>query len=276
MVTAGMASASTIDGTNGVGDSYGTPLFIQDTATGFGDNGNADVLEADGSEINAVYGGISGGNLDLLVTGNLQTNFNRLVLFFDTGAGGDNVVGDSTTDTSMGGGTLDSYNGLTFDSSFTANAFLSINGGNSPVEFFVDYADIGGTGSFVGTTGGGNTTASFGNGIDVGIDNSNTGGVTGLSAAGAASVLTGFEFSIPLSLLGNPTGNIDVAGFISGGGSFLSNQVFGGVDGAGNLGDAPDFSSIAGDQFVTVVIPEPTALGGVLALSLVTLRRRRG
>ena len=78
----------------------------------------------------------------------------------------------------------------------------------------------------------------------------------------AAAVATGFEFSIPLSVLGNPTDDIDVVAFISGG-NFLSNQVSGdGANGVDNLGTASgvNFDTIGGDQFVTVAIPEPATL----------------
>ncbi|MBY0457325.1 MAG: hypothetical protein K2V38_08315, partial [Gemmataceae bacterium] len=41
-----------------------------------------------GSEIDAVYGRIEGGRLYLLVTGNIERNFNALCLFFDVAPGG--------------------------------------------------------------------------------------------------------------------------------------------------------------------------------------------
>lgn len=283
----GAVSAQTLDGSS-VGDPYGLPLFIQDTRTGFGDNTDPSAITANGSEIDGVYANISDGNLNLLVTGNLETNFNRLVFFFDTSTGGDNVVGTTATDTSTGGGTLNSYNGLTFDDSFDADSFLSINGGGTPVNFFADFATIGGTGAFIGQTDGDAQSATFNNGIGFAFDNSNIAGVPGDIAGGdfnataaeqaaAAAVLTGFEFQIPLSVLGNPTGTIDIAGFISGGGDFLSNQVIGGVNGAGNLGAASgvDFGTIDGSQFVTVVVPEPASLA-LLGLGGLTLLRRRG
>ena len=43
------------------------------------------------------------------------------------------------------------------------------------------------------------------------------------------NVTTGLEFSIPLSQIGNPTGNIKLTAFVNGGGhNYSSNQVFGG------------------------------------------------
>ena len=273
LAPAGLAAAQSIDGS--LDASYGGPLFVQNTPTGFGDNTDPAVLTANGSEIAGVFANISGGNLNLLVTGNAETNFNRLVLFFDTVAGGDNVVGTTSTSSP---GPLASYNGLTFDSGFTADQFLVVNGGGTApgTQFFADFATIGGTRTFIGQTDGTSNTATFDNGIVFGVNNSNVDGVTETSAAGAGAVTTGLEFAIPLSVLGNPTGNIDVAGFIAGG-DFLSNQVIGGVDGAANLGTASgvNFANIAGDQFVTVVVPEPAslALAGLAGLTL--LRRKR-
>ena len=103
----------------------------------------------------------------------------------------------------------------------------------------------------------------FGSGIRITIDNSNTAGVEGDGSGFAptgdpAAVTTGAEYRIPLSVIGSPTGDIRISGFISSGdGGFLSNQVIGGLptDGTGsNLGEPrfADFSLIPGDQFVTV------------------------
>jgi hypothetical protein len=95
-------------------------------------------------------------------------------------------------------------------------------------------------------------------GLAMAINNSNTVGVS--SGSGAAtgnpqSVLTGIEFSLPLSVLGNPLGDIKIAAFInSGGHNFVSNQFAGVGVLRGNLGDpaAINLATISGDQFVTV------------------------
>lgn len=276
---ASTAYADHIDGSLTTG-AYSGPLFVQDTPTSFGDNSNTSTTVANGSEIDGVYGYVADGALTLLVTGNVETNFNRLILFVDSVAGGDNVVGTSSTDTSSGGGTLNSYNGLTFDSGFNADYFFSVNGGGDPTQFYVDYATLGGTGVYLGSTDANAQTATLGNNVVFGYDNSNVAGVTDALAAGAGAVTTGFEFSIPLAALGDPTGDIRIAGFIAGG-DFLSNQVFGGVSGAGSLGSAGsvNFANIAGDQFVVVsqaAIPEPGTAGllAVAGLGLIARRRR--
>src|SRR6266480_1984049 len=86
--TAFIAQAQVIDGTKDV--AYGAAVSVQDTATGFGDNTDATTNVANGSELDAAYFTISGGNLNLILTGNLETNFNRLYLIFDTVGGGQN------------------------------------------------------------------------------------------------------------------------------------------------------------------------------------------
>jgi PEP-CTERM motif len=80
----------------------------------------------------------------------------------------------------------------------------------------------------------------------------------------AAAVTTGFEYAIPLSAIGNPTGDIKITAMINNGShDYLANQVAGegilqgnlGGDGAGGWTGTLagiDFSTIAGDQFVTI------------------------
>jgi hypothetical protein len=264
------ASAAVVtDGSLGA-DTYGAILFTQDTPTGFGDNSDATANVANGSEIDGVYGVIDGGNLNVLVTGNAETNFNRLVLYIDSVTGGQTTL-DGTT-----GGAFNDYSGTIFDTGFAADYGLILNGGGGPPNYFLDFGVIGSSSTFLGDSGAGNTMLAGSNGVNVGINQSNILGVTDSSAAGAGLVTTGLEFSIPLSVIGSPTGDIRLAGFIAGGG-FVSNQVIGGVGGLGNVGNNPDFSGIAGNQFVTIAaVPEPSSLAlMVLGGGLVAARRRR-
>ncbi|HMO86500.1 MAG TPA: hypothetical protein PKC18_16435, partial [Lacipirellulaceae bacterium] len=85
---------------------YGAPLAVQTVETNFGD-GNP----AGGSELNAAYALVTGGTLHLLLTGNLESNFNKLNIFFDSVPGGQNVLqndanngGNNPTNDRSGGG----------------------------------------------------------------------------------------------------------------------------------------------------------------------------
>src|SRR5688572_11918567 len=77
---AALAQVPVIDGSKDA--SYGTAISVQTVNTGFGDNQ---------SELDAVYSQIIGSKLHLFLAGNIESNFNKMVLFFDTRAGGQNV-----------------------------------------------------------------------------------------------------------------------------------------------------------------------------------------
>jgi hypothetical protein len=112
-------------------------------------------------------------------------------------------------------------------------------------------------------------------GLRMAINNSNIAGVTGSApyttptTGNPESVLTGVEFSIPLSVLGDPTGSIKLAAFINGGGhDYASNQFAGLGILSGNLGGnglggftgnlaGVNLNDLAGNQFVTIAIPQP-------------------
>lgn len=380
----------TIDGSI-VGDEsfYGAALSTQNTNTQFGNASLGDIAQVNsGSEINQVFGTVSGGMLYVMITGNLESNFNKLELFIDTGAaGGVNTINGANLPglvdpfftggfeppfgtNADGNGALQNLNGLTFDSGFNANHYLTFTNGyetvdrdDIPTEFWAlssHYADLsngtsgqtaalgmqlygGGLpntnrapgdglldtpsrpdsgGSMLGPalTGlsqgqlidrayvlgdGGATNESGDNifapelefaldvvagedddaldpnadnnrnmnnilGMLMALDNSNTVGVSGdgpyetPTGEDPTAATTGLEFAIPLSALGNPTGDISIVAFINNGDhNYASNQFAGegvlqgnlGADGLG--GNAADLSLIdlndyAGDQFVTI------------------------
>jgi hypothetical protein len=273
----------TVDGTKDA--SYGSPLSVQQSATGFGDSNLGSTQFANGSEIDAVYAEVSGGRLNLLFTGNLETNFNKLDIFIDSAAGGMNRLTPLGTDQGNFNrmASSDGINGLTFDAGFTANRWISVTAGGATPDIFVDYANLDtGTGNYAGQSvplsaaalTGGNGGPSF----NVTFNNANSAGVTGSTAPNdAASVLTGVEVSIALADLGYTGGLINIAGFINGGGQdFLANQVMGTLPaGTGNLGEPRNvnFNTFAGNQFVTV--PEPATLGAIAGAALAAFRRRK-
>lgn len=288
------ASAQTIDGTRDA--IYGSPIVVQNTPTGFGDSNLGQVDYANGSELDAAYAYVdmTGQTLYLFLAGNLESNFNKLEIFFDTVAGGQNRLRGDNSGVDFGGlnrmGDDGTGNGLTFDSGFEADYWIGITGGGSPYALYANWAQLltggGGPGYYLGTTSAASDGTLTGgtnpDGIRVTINNSNTGGVTSSTAdpIDAAAVTTGVELAIPFSAIGISGATvIKISAFINGSGhDYLSNQVLGGVGGLGNLGEPRNvnFANIAGDQFFTVVVPEPASLLALGAgLTALALRRRR-
>lgn len=286
------SSAITLDGTRDV--DYGSALAVQTVQTQFGDNFG---------EWNAGYARIEGSTLYLMLTGNLEANFNKLNLFIDSQAGGQNsIVGASNPGND---GWAGSYNGFTFDSGFSADYLLILRNGNT--QFDLDYAAVGGGGTsfdtygnvFGGTREGATTTAAganLGQSFGIGFNNSNTAGVTGGTAAAdptaAQAVTTGIELGIPLAAIGNPGNGDSIRISVmqnNQGHNYLANQFLGGLPAPqGNLGGdgnggftgtvgAINLNNFPGDQFFSVVVPEPStfALAGLGLASLLVFRRRK-
>jgi hypothetical protein len=320
-----------VDGTY-VGDEadYGPAKSIQNTNTGYGNATNGNVRVANGgSEIDKVFAAVKDGRLNVLITGNLESNFNKLSVFIDSASGGMNQVNGSQLPSLVdpyccGGsvGALQRFNGLRFDNGFEADHFLAFSNGNHTFGAGINiwtltsyYADLtsGPTGNKSeigfqrnahgvepglgvgepidqlnnGCTGPSDTacnplehefaepvdmvndpTNSRGHrdflndiGLLMAINNSNTSGVnsgSGAATGNPGSVLTGIEFSVPLSVLGNISSEIKIAAFI-GNGNYgnVSNQFAGVGVLQGNLGSpgSLNLANIAGNQFVSVAVP---------------------
>ena len=247
--------------------SYGAPLAVQDTQTGFGDAslGLADLC--DGSELDALYGFIDEDRINILVAGNLESNYNKLHIFLDYTDGGQNRLRGDNPGTNFNGlnvmGDDGSDNGLQFDADFAPDLWFSADcGGDTTIGMNASLAQIltdgGGVGTFLG-----NAVVDGGliqslNGIQVALNNSNVSGVdAGSEISDGSGVSTGLEVSIPLQLLsGFVSGeDIKVCAFVTSSEyDFMSNQVLGGLGGAENPGQTNlvDFSLIEGDQFVVV------------------------
>jgi len=270
---------------------FGSAIATQGVNTGFGNNTDPSLQFANGSELNAAYAYLDSGFVRLLLTGNLESNFNKLVLFIDNGSGaGQNTI--------TGGADLPgNYNGMTFDAGFNATHYIIANGGDvggGTFGWFVNAGNLlAGEGGFVGGNDGQSGGALSGGGyatslIRSAIDNSNLVGVDGNPGGALVDPLTattGMEFAIDLSWLG-VTGPFRVTAFVNGGGhDFASNQFLGALPAfTGNLGGdgtggftgnlaGIDLNNFAGQQFFTV-IPAPGAVA-LLALAGLAARRRR-
>ena len=260
--------------------SYGSPLAVQTINTGFGDSSGASGGDDyNGSELDAAYGIVSGGDLYLFLAGDVQggTSQNSLQIFI---GGGGSTVGQSTLNTSVS--PLSNMNGSVFG--FNATMGLTLNDYNGTL--YTDAANLqsGGGGGYVGAdalTGGIGSAAISGSGYSFQVALNNTlvssmnGGAAGTAYSGGASATTGLELAIPLSELGTISGNIDVLADIDNGGvNYLSNQFLPGMPvGTGNLGTA----SFDDPNYFIVAVPEPStlALGAVSGICFLFGMRRK-
>ncbi len=284
------AFAQVVDGTAEAGY-YGSALWTNNLGSGFGNSNLGSINNANGSEIDQVFGKTTNTSLSLVVAGNLETNYNKLVLFVDTGASnGVNTIGAANV-SSDDFGYMNSLAGTKFDTGFKASYAIWVRTGTPGTQsMYVTVAKLGdntvsGAGDLI-TANNTNPGTSFWTvaapGANFALNEINVAGVDGNPAgtSSGAGVNTGFEASINWSALGiSAPGVVKVAGFVGSSGTYLSNQVIGGLPAAsGNLGNAPvDFSTIAGNQYVTLqnsAVPEPISLS-VLTLGFVAMLRKR-
>lgn len=303
---ASQASAA-VDGKLDGSDSYGLPVAVQDTPTGFGNNV---------SELDAAYARLDGlGNLSLLITGNLEGNGNGIVIFIDSRAGGGvastlmdgsgvlgsvggtriddwgtDVDGGSGMNPTPGGGSiLDlGFNpdiGIEINAAGGASYYVNVidlaipNNGDPNVDFYLGTNALGGAAAApqVYLRPDMNAARGYLGAVTHAFDNSNSAGVTDLSAAGALTANTGAELQFSANFLAADPGHAMKAMVVitNGGGEYLSNQLLGAaglagspnLESAGGVGGIPLFDArqFVGNQFFHIPqVPEPE--GGALAL----------
>ena len=306
---------------------YGGPLAVQSVETDFGDSSGG---LTSGGELDAGYAVIDGGRLYVMLTGNIENNFNKVSVFIDSVPGGENVL--TNIPQYDFNNVSQNFGGLTFDSGFTADYHLFGRWGASNGNTFeVDIANrAGGGNASVGVNGaaaslgagmpiqvgvinpGNNGLNNLGNRalagfltspVNFGFNNNNSGGVdacntpamSGCQAANvpaALAVTTGFEFSIGLADLGNPSVGSQIkihAVYGNGDNNYHSNQTLAGLpagtirlggDGTGGFTgtlSGVNFNNFAGNQFFTIQVPVPEPTSSLLmAMALATLAGRRG
>ncbi|HXA45392.1 MAG TPA: hypothetical protein VNZ25_07805, partial [Candidatus Angelobacter sp.] len=230
ILTAGLAGSALAQpaAINGSYDpAFGSPLAVQTNPTGFGLNQ---------SELDAVYGLIANGNLYIFVPGNLQNNSNNINLFIADGRSGQSVLA-AVNPGNLGLNSLSVMNGSKFSQGFSATYAININNGGTVLTVsqydLVSNTAVDSLGHLT-TSGGIVANATVDNGVVVGFNNNNTSS----QAANVGAGSRGLELAIPLSLLGNPSGPINILVDINGSAQgYLSNQFLPGLpSGTGNLG----------------------------------------
>ena len=266
---------------------YGSAAAVETINTGFGDNNSGGGDANSGSELDAAYGKVSGGNLFLFIAGDFQNNGNALDLII---GGGGSTVGQNTLNTTIG--PMSAMNGSVLSPGMNATMFFSMN--DSSGTWYTDAANLqagSSVGGYVGAISGVSGIYAFGApsggsysvaGLQMALNNTHTStqGASGAALSGAtsgAATTTGLELEIPLASLGTISGNIEVLAAINNSGdNYLSNQLLPGQPvGTGNIG-----SGIlpANPGYFTVAVPEPStfAAAGVSGvLALLGLRRRK-
>jgi len=251
----------TVDGT--LDAAYGSALAVQTVNTSANADNTTTGGNATGSELDAAYGVVSGGNLYVFITGNFQNNGNRMALFIADGRAGQSTF-------SYPSGSISHFNGSQFSPGFSCTFAMDLNLNSYSVNVS-EYLLVTTTGvpasgsqgafaisSSTGIGSGSPNSQGWTAPITIALNNNNTGGVTysstGTAAnqAAAAAVTTGYEMVIPLSDLGNPTGPIKVMALMTGSSDQgLYNQFLPGLTAPhGSVGgNTFDFSSTANGYF---------------------------
>ena len=210
------AKAQHLDGTLDTGF-YGSPLYVQTINTGFGNSAGGG--DASGSELDAVYTKVSGGNLYIFIAGCFQNSGNHLNVFIAGGGAGQTNLNISN------GWTESAMNGSGFPNGFQATYMLDLNDYSGTV--YGDGLVLNNTGSVNSYLGSVGLSSGIGSGtvggIQLALNNTltSTMGVSGQAISGAgsgANTTTGLEIVIPTSMINYTSGSVNVLCDINGGG----------------------------------------------------------
>lgn len=225
--TAGDCSGqSTILGTNLPSVFPPTPRSLQNNPTGFGDATPPTASDSEGNELNRLFLANDASTLYVGITGNtVRTDAleNTVLVFIDTGDNGGSAILNTSAIT--GSNALknldrdDMTDGVTLD--FAPEWCLAVwNVAGVQNAVLHDLTDPMDTGTVLTL------------GTEFVVDNSNLVGVNDIPSSdpifqtsNAATATTGFEFAVPLAVLGiTNTSTINVQALLVGGGGFISNQ----------------------------------------------------
>lgn len=208
------------------------------------------------SQLRALYARPVDGGLEIGIEGELAIDGTAIALFIDSDAGGQNLINTSSLNPPPAG--LNALTGTRMEPGFTPEKLLFANGFDGSV--FCDWVTLSGNGSktYLGRQFIGSGSATLTEGNNLGIE-------VALGSAGHAA-RSGFEIFIPDSQLGagtGPLGQVKVFAAIVKGSGQITNQTL--PEGTNVWpGNAPNFGTIAGQQFASVLLdPDLTGDGAV-------------
>jgi len=203
----------TVDGTRDA--AYGAAVALQTTRTGFGNAAGGNAATANGSELDGMYAVVRGDSLYVMLTGNIESNFNKLELFIDSKAGGYQQLTGGFPDVDFNAinrmSTDGTNPGLKFDNGFAADYYITFGLGGD-TNFYPNFATLdgsefsgylgcnqAGTGSGVINGCGGNNAVN----LQIAINNSNADGVGSScgTTPGTADVANGSELDAMYSYI---------------------------------------------------------------------------
>ncbi|MEK6702841.1 MAG: hypothetical protein AABZ53_11295, partial [Planctomycetota bacterium] len=221
-VSASAGAVPTVDGTIDAGV-YGAALALQTTRSSAGDDTDASNATAGGSELDGLYAVIRGGNLCIMLTGNMKSDFGaKIELFIDTGAGGFNQLAQAAVLPNVDFGALQNMQGdannagLTFPAGFSLTHYVTFGCGGNPATYYPNLGDCTtAAGSFLGCNLAGSGTGTLGNcgaapSTLVALDNSNIAGVgaTCPPPNGDPDVATGSEIDNLFAYIDHPNNRL--------------------------------------------------------------------